>query len=104
MHKPLVIAASLLATATLFVITPGVATAQSGAVAVRHADLDLATSKGQQTLERRITRAARTICGIDDQTTGTRLASKAADSCYRQALRDVQQRVAAAIESGRRGG
>ncbi len=106
MQKFLIIAASLLATGTLFAATPGVASAMPGetAVAVSHADLDLATPEGQRRLDRRIARAARTICGIDMQVTGTRMASGDATACYDKALRDVRQRVASAIENGRRGG
>lgn len=106
MQKPLIIAASVLAAVSLFAATPGIATAQPGetAIAVRIADLDLASPAGQQSLERRIARAARTICGMDVQTSGTRLASSEAGACYRQAMRDVRQRVAAVIESRRNGG
>lgn len=106
MKKAMVIAASLLATGTLFAVTPGVASAETASttVAVRYADLDLTTPKGQKALERRIARAARTICGLDDQTTGTRMRSPEAASCYQRAQRDVSQRVASVIEGGRNGG
>ena len=106
MQKIMIIAASLLATGTLFAAAPGVASAQSGepAIAVSHADLDLATPSGQRRLERRIAQAARKICGIETQVTGTRMASSDTTACYQQALRDVGQRVASAIENGRRGG
>lgn len=106
MKKILTIAAALLGTATLFAVTPGVASAAGAqaAIAVRHADLDLATVAGQRALERRIARAARTICGMDEQVTGTRLSSPEATACYQRAQRDVRQRVAAAIETSQRGG
>ncbi len=106
MQKSIIIAASLLATATLFAVTPGVATAQTGAssVTVSHADLDLATPDGQRRLERRIASAARRICGLDTQDTGTRMVSADAAACYRTALVSVRERVAAAIENSRRGG
>jgi UrcA family protein len=105
MHKSLIVAASLMATATLFVVTPGVAMAQAveSSVAVRYSDLDLATPQGQRALERRIARAARSICGVDAETTGTRIASPEANDCYRQALRNVRERVASAIANGKRG-
>lgn len=106
MNKTMAIAASLIATATLFAVTPGVASAstESSAIAVRYADLDLSTVDGQRTLDRRIARAARTVCGMDLQQTGTRMTPPETVSCYRQALSDVRQRVAAAIENGRKGG
>ena len=106
MQKVIVIAASMLATAGLFAATPGVASAQSEVVtiAVNHADLDLATPDGQRRLERRIGNAARKICGLDSQDTGTRMTSREAADCYRQALNDVRQRMAAIIEGSRNGG
>ena len=106
MQKPMIIAASLLATATLFAVTPGVATAQAGAnsATVSHADLALATPAGQRRLERRIATAARKICGLDTHETGTRMVPKDATECYHAALGSVRERVAAAIESSRRGG
>jgi UrcA family protein len=106
MQKSMIIAASLLATATLFAVTPGVAAAQASAqsATVSHADLDLATPEGQRRLERRIASAARKICGLDTQDTGTRMAPRDASACYRTALASVRERVAAAIESSRRGG
>lgn len=106
MNKILTIAAALLGTATLFAATPGVASAETAqtAVAVRHADLDLATVAGQRALERRIARAARTICGMDEHVAGTRMSSPAATACYQRAQRDVRQRVATAIETSQRGG
>lgn len=106
MQKVIVIATSMLATSALFAATPGVATAQpaTASIAVNHADLDLATPQGQRRLDRRIAAAARTICGLDSQDTGTRMASRESTECYRQALNDVRQRVAAVIEGGRNGG
>jgi UrcA family protein len=106
MHKPAIVTVALIATASLFAMTPGVVSAQTAprSVAVEFRDLDLATDKGQRTLERRIVRAARTVCGLDDQTTGTRLASPESTDCYRQALRNVRERVASAIANGERGG
>jgi len=106
MQKPMIIAASLLATATLFAVTPGVALAQAGtnSITVSHADLDLATPAGQRRLERRIAFAARKICGLDTQDTGTRLVPRDVTECYNAALGSVRERVAAAIESSRRGG
>jgi UrcA family protein len=101
MMKTMAIAASVVATATLFAVTPGVAAAAEAgqSVAVHVADLDLATPKGQKQLERRIDRAARAVCGMDDGQTGTRLASQDAAACYRLALRQVRERVAAAKEN-----
>ncbi len=68
---------------------------------VRFNDLDLASSQGQRQLERRIQRAARTVCGMDEIATGTRLASRESSRCYNQALRDTREQTA--IANGRQG-
>ena len=93
------------ATVGLFAI-PGSASAEpSGkSVAVRYADLDLNTAAGQQQLERRIQRAARQVCAIDETNTGTRIRSRDATACYDQALRDVRSHLATAIDGNRKGG
>jgi UrcA family protein len=67
---------------------------QPPTVSVSIADLDLATPEGQRQLDRRIRKAARAVCGGDDVTTGTRLRSRDAVSCYEQALRQTRLLVA----------
>ena len=84
--------------ATVFAETP------SNSVGVDYADLDLATPKGQRTLERRIARAARTICGLDDTVTGSRLQSPQSLACYDQAVRSARTRVADAVRRKQAGG
>jgi len=68
------------------------------------AGLDLDTPEGQETLDRRIDRAAREVCGYGRQRTGTRLPSRAASECYKKAKASARQQVAAIIENRRRGG
>ena len=96
---------ALTATIGLFTI-PGAAFAETAgnSVAVRFADLDLGTPDGQQQLDRRIARAARQVCALDDIATGTRIRSSEADACYRQALRNVRTSVAEAVSASRKGG
>ncbi len=96
---------ALTATIGLFAI-PGTAFAETAgqSVAVKFADLDLGSAEGQQSLERRIDRAARQVCARDDVATGTRIRSSEADACYRQALRNVRTSVAQAVNGGRKGG
>ena len=93
------------ATVGIFAI-PQTALAQPvvASVAVKFTDLDLTSTNGQQTLERRIVRAARQVCALDDTTTGTRIRSADAVQCYDQALRQVRTRVAAAINARQAGG
>ena len=73
-------------------------------VTVRFADLDLSSAAGQQKLERRIERAARQVCALDEVTTGTRVPSGEASACYRQALRNVHSSVASAVAANRPAG
>lgn len=67
---------------------------QAPTVSVSIADLDLATPEGQRQLDRRVRKAARAVCGGDAATTGTRLRSTGAESCYAQALRQTRNLVA----------
>ena len=101
--------ASLSATLTVALMAATVTPATAHAETVRQSqevrfnDLDLASSQGKHQLERRIQRAARTVCGMDEIATGTRLASREASRCYNQALRDTREQTAAAIANGRQG-
>lgn len=74
-------------------------------LAIKTSDLDLSTPAGQAQLERRVTRAAREACGMDDVRTGTNLPSKNARACFEQAkttaMRQVNERVATAEASPR---
>lgn len=52
---------------------------------VNYADLDLSTAQGVKELDARIHRAAEDVCGMDRTTTGTRIQSREARKCYKQA-------------------
>ena len=73
-------------------------------VRVEHADLDLSTAEGRDTLDRRIDRAARTVCGYGEQQMGTRIRSRDARECYRQARRGIDRQLAAIVDEAQRGG
>ncbi|AXB75209.1 UrcA family protein [Novosphingobium sp. P6W] len=62
-------------------------------------DLDLATSDGQQQLQTRIEKAARNVCRTERATTGTHIHGNVDRTCYKQALAQVRQRVAAVIDT-----
>jgi len=103
MRYPAILAAAVLGAATVFAVPAAAETAES--VSVKYSDLDLSTSEGQARLERRITSAARTVCGMDEVTVGTRLASREAQRCFAQTKSTMHEQVAAMVaRDGSRGG
>lgn len=66
---------------------------------VEYRDLDLGTREGQKRLDRRIQQAARMVCGIGDQQTGSRVDSTDSRECYRRALTQARQSVAETVDS-----
>lgn len=88
--------------ASLAVLTAVPASAES--ITVEHRDLNLSSPEGQAALDQRIDRAARKVCGLDEQRTGTRLAPLKDTKCYRQAKAQVKQQVAAAVAAQQLGG
>lgn len=82
----------------------GAAPAFAGGVTIEHQDLNLNTAKGQQVLEQRIDKAARKICQLDSRRTGTRIRSRAGQTCYVQAKKQATQQMAAVVENRRLGG
>ncbi|QYU68553.1 UrcA family protein [Leptolyngbya sp. 15MV] len=73
-------------------------------IEVTYRDLNLDTAEGQKALDRRIVRAARQVCGLEDIHTGTRIRPAREQQCYRTALVQAKARVAAIIEAEKRGG
>lgn len=93
-------AASLIAAAA-----PSFAAEAAGkSIAVSYKDLDLASIDGQKTLERRINKAARTVCGMDQVTTGSRIASTESRECYAQLTTKTRTAIAEATSNARLGG
>ncbi|MEZ5681006.1 MAG: UrcA family protein [Erythrobacter sp.] len=78
--------------------------AQAGGVKVAFDDLDLSTTKGQKTLDRRIDKAARAICGLDEVRLGSRIRDKEAAACFKEAKAKSRAQVAAVIERDSKGG
>jgi UrcA family protein len=98
--------ASVAATLALCALTPpalAAAPADGASVAIRYADLNLESAEGQAELTRRIDRAARAVCGIDAQSTGTRIPSRASNECYRNALQQIEPQFARLIDKQRSG-
>lgn len=96
---------SLAAAAVLAITTPAMASpTEAASVTVQHDDLNLESVRGQKTLERRLNRAARSVCGIDDAVSGTRIRSEATNQCYRQARAGAMRSYAALMRNYRLGG
>lgn len=104
MRYPAILAPVLATAAVLGAAMAAPASAQAPeAVTVRHSDLDLSTEAGQAQLERRIDRAARAACGLNEVSTGTRLPTGFARQCYNDAKARVHEQVAEAIARSDRG-
>jgi UrcA family protein len=73
-------------------------------IAVPTADLDLGTAEGQRQLDRRVARAVRQACRVNDPKTGTRSLSRDALACLAKARTNARQQVAALVSEERRGG
>ncbi len=87
-----------------FTATPALAGSDYPSVTVSTEGLDLSTVKGQELLERRINRAARQVCQLDEAVTGTRIQSHQARECVAKARAGVEQQVATLIQDQQRGG
>ena len=86
-------------------ITP--ALAGNGApqsIAIKTADLNLASPEGQKTLDRRIEHAARTVCRTPSISTGTRIMSHEAQACLAKARSGARAQVAVLMADQQRGG
>lgn len=100
------VAAGLAATAA----TPSLAAANPGEPAHRMtmtistADLDLATAEGQRKLDHRVEKAVRTVCRVNQPTTGSRILSQDAIACLAKARSDARAQVAALKSEPQRGG
>lgn len=90
-----------IAAATLALST---APAFAGSVSVNYKDLDLSTPAGQAELDHRLDRAAREVCGMDEIQTGTRIPSRSARKCYKNAREKLDERIAMLVARERKGG
>jgi UrcA family protein len=86
-------------------ITPALAgETQRMTIAVSTADIDLATAKGQRTLDQRIEKAARTVCRTTSVTTGSRIMSQESQACLAKARSAAREQVAVLVAEQQRGG
>ena len=102
MKTPLIALAATLA-ATLAPVAAASAATQNS-VTVEYRDLNLASPEGQAALDRRVSQAARKVCGFDAVRTGTRLAPLKDMDCYREAKAKAKQQVAATVAAQQLGG
>jgi len=72
--------------------------AQAASIAVPYGDLDLTTARGQKELDHRVDRAAKKVCGFDEQNTGTRITSAAARDCYKDARKQLEKNLATILD------
>jgi len=70
-------------------------------VGVTFRDLDLSTEAGRAELDRRIDRAARSACGMEETALGTRLPSRDQRACFTDAKSQLDRQFASVIARGR---
>lgn len=100
MLKAIPVAAALAAATALVVPTVSRAN-ETNSVRVSYADLNLASSAGQQSLERRIDFAARVVCELEDSRQLP--LAMAAKSCRSDAISGAQPAFMSAVASARHG-
>ena len=77
---------------------------ETATATVRYDDLRLGTPQGQKRLERRLNQAARQVCGMNEQRSGTRIRPAEETQCYRQARATAMQRYASLVAANQLGG
>lgn len=91
------LAASLLAI-SLTSVTALAGESLAPTIAVSHDDLDLSTPAGQKALDRRLTVAARKVCGYAPAA-GRIAVSSAVQACYNSARNSAEPQKLAAVEA-----
>jgi UrcA family protein len=84
-----------LALAAALAIVPAAAVAAPQSVEVKYDDLDLSTSKGQAQLDKRIERAAKSVCTRHGIVTGSIRSTTLDPDCYHDAVGKLKDRLAA---------
>lgn len=87
---------SFLAASVLALSAPAIAAdGANDRVRVQYDDLDLSTAGGRKELDQRVDKAARKVCGMDENNVGTRVPRKESRECYREARQQLEARLAA---------
>lgn len=68
--------------------------AMAESVEVPYEDLDLTTAKDRETLDQRIDKAARQVCGANEATVGSRIRSQEVRACIKQAKQQIEASLA----------
>lgn len=98
------IALALAAAATLAVpAVASAATKETTTTGVHYKDLDLASAGGQKELERRIDKAARSVCGMDENVVGSRISARDSRECYRTARQQLGEQVSRLVKDSAAG-
>ena len=71
---------------------------------IEYRDLNLDTVQGQEALDRRIDNAARKVCGVGAERTGTRIQSSSAKKCFAEARAKAHQQMASIVKQQQLGG
>lgn len=105
MKRVIYASAALALAATAMQASPVLAAkAESKTTQVHYNDLDLTTEDGKSELDRRLERAARSVCDLGESNVGTRIASREGKKCYKEARKQLDRQFAKLIEDGARGG
>ncbi len=82
----------------------GATAAHADQITVTHDDLNLNSPGGQKVLQHRIDKAARAVCGVTRQETGTRLRDRAARECFETARAQAHAQFAQLTRETAKGG
>ena len=73
-------------------------------IRVNYGDINLATAAGQQSLDNRIEKAVRTVCRVNDVSTGSRQLTQEKRDCVIKARADAREKIALVTGDRQRGG
>lgn len=83
------------ALAAALALVPASAFAGDRSVEVSYSDLDLSTREGMAQLDKRIDRAAKSVCTNHRMTTGSIRSTSVDEGCYEQARQNLRAQLAA---------
>jgi UrcA family protein len=76
----------------------------AASVEVQYGDLDLTSEAGRNELDKRIDRAAELACEADVKAVGSRITTREARDCIKQAKQQIEQRIAKLTGQEKAGG